>query len=508
MRLDKLTPMPLDDAALAAVDIRGLSADSRHVQPGYLFAALAGAQADGQAYVGQAIDNGAAAILTDRPLVAGVPVVTSDNPRRDLALMAARFFEVQPPHIAAITGTNGKTSTAAFLRQFCAAAQFKAAAIGTLGIDIGAVEMSGTEINAGDADGFDAALNHTTPEPVRLHAALRDLVAHQVTHVAMEASSHGLAQHRLDGVHVSVAGFTNLSRDHLDYHATAEDYAAAKQRLFTQIVSAEGICVITMSHQAGVDMAAACIEAGRQLMPVGRRGDAVHIEIAGRRATGLDVTLTLDGAAHSIALPLIGDFQIENLTLALGMAKAMGLEDETLLRACQTLEAPRGRMQLAGRKLSAQAGDEDNGAAVFVDYAHTPDALDNALIALRRHLPDGGRLLVMFGCGGDRDVGKRSDMGAVAEAQADMVFVTDDNPRHEDAATIRAAIMDACPKAQEIGDRASAIEAIIDAAQANDLILLAGKGHESGQIVGDIILPFDDVTKAQSVLALKGGQHG
>ena len=354
-----------------------------------------------------------------------------------------------------------------------------------------------------EAGGFDAVLDHTTPEPVRLHAALRDLVAHQVTHVAMEASSHGLAQHRLDGVNVSVAGFTNLSRDHLDYHASAKDYAAAKQRLFTQVLREDGIGVITTSHKTGVDMAAACTAAGRQVMPVGCAEDGVHIEITGRRATGLDVTISLDGNAHAIALPLIGDFQIENLTLALGLAKAMGLDDETLLTACQTLEAPRGRMQLAGRKMNGESG----GAGVFVDYAHTPDALENALTALRRHLPEGGRLLVMFGCGGDRDVGKRPEMGAVAEVHADKVFVTDDNPRHEDAAEIRAAIMTACPQAQEIADRGAAIEAIIDQARANDLVLLAGKGHESGQIVGDIILPFDDVTKAQSVLALKGGQH-
>jgi len=498
MRLDKLSHKPIDDAALAAVDIRGLSADSRQVQPGYLFAALAGTQADGKAYVGQAIDNGAAAILTDQPLVAGVPVVTSDNPRRDLALMAARFFEVQPPQIAAITGTNGKTSTAVFLRQLFAAAKYNAAAIGTLGIELGGVEMGD-----GDEGGFAAVLDHTTPEPVRLHAALRDLVAHQVTHVAMEASSHGLAQHRLDGVNVSVAGFTNLSRDHLDYHASAEDYAAAKQRLFTQVLPEDGVGVIMMSHQSGVDMAEACSAAGRRLMPVGRADDAVHIDITGRRATGLDVTITLDGQAHAIALPLIGDFQIENLTLALGIAKAMGLDNETLLGACQTLQAPRGRMQLAGRKMSGERG----GAAVFVDYAHTPDALENALAALRRHLPEGGRLLVMFGCGGDRDAGKRPEMGAAAEAHADIVFVTDDNPRHEDATAIRAAIMAACPTAHEIGDRGAAIEAVIDEARPNDLILLAGKGHESGQIVGDIILPFDDVTKAQSVLALKGGQH-
>ncbi|HCL48470.1 MAG TPA: UDP-N-acetylmuramoyl-L-alanyl-D-glutamate--2,6-diaminopimelate ligase, partial [Rhodobiaceae bacterium] len=267
MRLDELTHMELADATMASVDICGLSADSRQVQPGYLFAALAGTQADGKAYVGQAIDNGAAAILTDAPLVAGVPVVTSDNPRRDLALMAARFFEVQPPHIAAITGTNGKTSTAAFLRQLCVAGKFNAAAIGTLG-----VEMSGPEKGAAEAGGFDAVLDHTTPEPVRLHAALRDLAAHQVTHVAMEASSHGLAQHRLDGVNVSVAGFTNLSRDHLDYHASAEDYAAAKQRLFTHVLREDGVGIIMMSHQAGVDMAAACTAAGRQCIPVGRVG--------------------------------------------------------------------------------------------------------------------------------------------------------------------------------------------------------------------------------------------
>jgi UDP-N-acetylmuramoyl-L-alanyl-D-glutamate--2,6-diaminopimelate ligase len=485
MRLDKLVHKPINDAALAALDICGISADSRQVQPGYLFAALSGIEADGRSFVGQAIENGAAAILTQEPMVAGVPVVTSDNPRRDLALMAARFFEVQPPHIAAITGTNGKTSTAVFLRQFLAAAKFNAAAIGTLGVE---------------AEGFEAALDHTTPEPVRLHAALRDLVAHQVTHVAMEASSHGLAQHRLDGVGVSLAGFTNLSRDHLDYHASAEDYAAAKQRLFTEVLDAAGTAIITMTHKSGQDVAAACAASGRRVMPVGRGEDAVHIDIIGRRATGLHVAISLEGQRHEIELPLIGDFQIENLTLALGMAKAAGLDNEILLATCQSLQAPRGRMQLAGRK--------GEGAAVFVDYAHTPDALENALSALRRHVPEGGRLLVMFGCGGDRDSGKRPEMGAAAAQGADRVFVTDDNPRHEDAATIRAHIMAACPDAVEIGDRSAAIEAVIAEAGASDLVLLAGKGHESGQIVGDIILPFDDVTQAQSVLAQKGGRHG
>ena len=486
MRLDELTHMKLADATMASIDICGISADSRTVQPGYLFAALAGVEADGRSFVGQAIENGAAAILTQEPMVAGVPVVTSDNPRRDLALMAARFFEVQPPHIAAITGTNGKTSSAVFLRQLFAAANYKAASLGTLGIDVG-------------GGAIEATLDHTTPEPVRLHAALRDLVAHQVTHLAMEASSHGLAQYRLDGVHLSLAGFTNLSRDHLDYHAGAEEYAAAKQRLFTEILAADGTAVITMTQDAGVAMAAACAATGRSVLEVGRPGDAVHMAITARRATGLDVTVDLDGARHDVTLPLIGDFQIENLTLAMGMAKAAGIDATTILEACRDLQAPRGRMQLAGRT--------SEGAAVFVDYAHTPDALENALTALRRHVPQGGRLLVMFGCGGDRDSGKRPEMGAVAANHADMVFVTDDNPRHEDAADIRAAIMAACPDATEIGDRGAAIEAVLAAAQADDLVLLAGKGHESGQIIGDIILPFDDVTMAQSILASKGGHH-
>ena len=486
MRLDELTHMKLADATMASIDICGISADSRTVQPGYLFAALAGVEADGRSFVGQAIENGAAAILTQEPMVASVPVVTSDNPRRDLALMAARFFEVQPPHIAAITGTNGKTSSAVFLRQLFAAANYKAASLGTLGIDMG-------------GGAIEATLDHTTPEPVRLHAALRDLVAHQVTHLAMEASSHGLAQYRLDGVHLSLAGFTNLSRDHLDYHAGAEEYAAAKQRLFTEILAADGTAVITMTQDAGVAMAAACAATGRSVLEVGRPGDAVHMAITARRATGLDITVDLDGARHDVTLPLIGDFQIENLTLAMGMAKAAGIDATTILEACRDLQAPRGRMQLAGRT--------SEGAAVFVDYAHTPDALENALTALRRHVPQGGRLLVMFGCGGDRDSGKRPEMGAVAANHADMVFVTDDNPRHEDAADIRAAIMAACPDGTEIGDRGAAIEAVLAAAQADDLVLLAGKGHESGQIIGDIILPFDDVTMAQSILASKGGHH-
>ncbi len=483
MRLAELALTP--NEKLANVDICGLSADSRTVQPGYLFAALSGTQADGKAYVGQAIENGAAAILTDQPLIAGVPVVTSDNPRRDLARMAARFFETQPPHIAAITGTNGKTSTAVFLRQILQTAGHAAASMGTLGIE---------------AADYSAPLQHTTPEPVRLHAALRDLTAHHISHVALEASSHGLAQYRLDGVHVSVAGFTNISRDHLDYHPSAEAYEAAKARLFTEVLDAAGTAVITMNHPVGARLAEACAAAGRAVKPVGRIGDDVHIALSGRRATGLELTIALGDVAELVTVPLIGDFQIENLTLALGMAQAFGVENETLLAACKNLHAPRGRMQLAGRK--------ENGAAVFVDYAHTPDALENALSALRAHLPEGGRLLVLFGCGGDRDIGKRPEMGAVAAKAADIVFVTDDNPRSENPDDIRAAICAGCPQATNIADRATAIAAIIDAANDNDLVLLAGKGHETGQIIGDIIVPFDDVNVARATLVETGGAHG
>jgi UDP-N-acetylmuramoyl-L-alanyl-D-glutamate--2,6-diaminopimelate ligase len=492
MRLDELSPNQSFAAkeAMASLEVRGLSADSRHVQPGYLFAALPGTQVDGQAFIGQAIENGATAILASEPLLAqplraDVAFVSSDNPHRDLAHMAARFFEFQPAHIGCITGTNGKTSTASFLRQLLAAQGHKAAAMGTLGVE---------------ADGYFEPLHHTTPDPVRLHAALRDLSAHGVTHLAMEASSHGLAQHRMDGVQVEVAGFTNLSRDHLDYHDTPEAYEAAKQRLFTELLSETGTAVIVASHASGERLQQRCQAMGRTPVMVGRPEDRVFVRVAARTATGLQLDITLNAKSHSICVPLIGDFQTENLALALGMAQAFGVSDTDLFAACTHLQAPRGRMQFVGRS--------QKGASVYVDYAHTPDALDNALVALRAHLPTDGNLSVLFGCGGNRDAGKRPEMGKLAAAKADYVFVTDDNPRQEDAASIRAAILKACPDALEVGDRGEAIGAIIDAAQSDDIVLLAGKGHEGGQIIGDTILPFDDALVAQSHLSKKGGQHG
>jgi UDP-N-acetylmuramoyl-L-alanyl-D-glutamate--2,6-diaminopimelate ligase len=492
MRLDELTSLQniAASSAPASMDVRGLSADSRTVQPGYLFAALPGTQVDGQAFIGQAIENGACAVLAREPLAAqplrgDVAFVSSDNPHRDLAHMAARFFEFQPAHIGCITGTNGKTSTASFLRQLLAAQGHKSAAMGTLGVE---------------ADGYFEPLHHTTPDPVRLHAALRDLSAHGVTHLAMEASSHGLAQHRVDGVQIEVAGFTNLSRDHLDYHATPEAYEAAKQRLFTELLSETGTAVIVMRQASGERLHQLCERLGRSIICVGRPQDEVFVSVVARTATGLQLDIRLNAKQQRVAVPLIGDFQTENLALALGMAQAFGVADDALFAACGHLQAPRGRMQFVGRS--------QNGASVYVDYAHTPDALDNALDALRAHVPDGGNLSVLFGCGGNRDAGKRPEMGKIAAAKADSVFVTDDNPRQEAAAAIRADILAACPKAQEIGDRGTAIGAIIDAAKADDIVLLAGKGHESGQIIGDTILPFDDAKVAQSHLSAKGGQHG
>ena len=493
MRLDRLAMTPLSDAQSGAVEIQGLTADSRHVQPGYLFAALSGVETDGRAFVSQAVENGAAAILTDKSqgLAADrVPVVMSANPRRDLALMAARFFETQPQHIACVTGTNGKTSVATFLRQILSASGLKAASMGTLGVE---------------ADGYYESLNHTTPDPVRLHAALRDLSAHQVTHLAMEASSHGLAQYRLDGVRVAVAGFTNLSRDHLDYHADFNDYRAAKARLFTELLAEDGTAVIFMGHEAGVQLGETCKQIGRTVLPVGRLEDTVHVEIVARQASGLELAVTLSGETRQIAVPLIGDFQVENLAVALGLALALGIAAIDVFKAVSFCAAPRGRMQFVGRNAK--------GAAAYVDYAHTPDALENALDALRAHVPEGGRLLTMFGCGGDRDSGKRPEMGRAATAKADVVFITDDNPRHEDAAAIRSEILGGCPNAHEVADRKLAIEQILAMAEEKDLVLLAGKGHETGQIVGDTILPFDDITIAQAALAAphlsnEGGQHG
>ena len=491
MRLDRLAPEFNPLPAFASTDIRGLTADSREVMPGYLFAALSGVKTDGGAFIDQAIARGAAAVLVAKPAQipadtsAQVAVLQSENPRRDLALMAKRFFASQPPHVAAITGTNGKTSTAQFLQQILAACGKAAASLGTLGIQ---------------SASYQAPLHHTTPDSVTLSAALRDLVAHQITHVALEASSHGLAQYRLDGTDIQLAGFTNLSRDHLDYHKDEADYLAAKQRLFTEVLSVDGTAVVTITSEAGQQIAAAAAQRGRRVMRVGTPEADLYVELVSRQRDGLVLRAHFGDQQGEVTLPLVGDFQIENVQLAMAMSLQLGCAWDDVLASVSKLVAPLGRLQ--------KAGETSAGAAVYVDYAHTPDALANALTALRAHMEDNGALHLVFGCGGDRDAGKRPLMGEIAARLAEHIIVTDDNPRHEDAAQIRQAILAQCPMAQDIADRGQAIDAALAQAQADDMVLVAGKGHETGQIIGDTILPFNDVTYIAQALGQSKVRHG
>ena len=486
MRLDHLAPEFTHSPSLATTPIQGLTADSREVMPGYLFAALAGSQTDGRRFVEQAVARGAVAVLTssELPVSADIAVLESDNPRRDFARMASRFFSPQPPHIAAITGTNGKTSSVRFLQQILTACGHRAASLGTLGVQSAA---------------YEAPLQHTTPDPVTLNAALRDLVAHQISHVALEASSHGLDQHRLDGVHVEVAGFTNLSRDHMDYHGDAAAYLAAKQRLFCEVLAPTGTAVILMAGEAGEKLAAAAEASGRQVMRVGTPGSDLYVERLSRHRDGLSLRVHYGAQQGDVDLPLVGDFQIENLQVAMSMALVFGCEWSAVLGAIETLQAPEGRLQ--------KAGETSSGAAIYVDYAHTPDALANALTTLRAHMGQGAALHVVFGCGGDRDAGKRPLMGEIAARLADHTIVTDDNPRHEISGDIRQAILAKCPQAQEIGDRGQAIQAALSQAKADDIVLVAGKGHETGQAIGDIILPFKDVTHIHHILSQMEGRY-
>lgn len=472
MRLEALLSQNMQcDAAHSNVEITGLTADSRIVKPGYLFAALPGEHVDGNRFVAQAVAQGAAAILTAQPDVGLlVPVLYDENPRRALAELAGRFFAFRPEFTVGITGTNGKTSTAAFLRQFWTDSGLSAASLGTLGVV---------------TQEFTRPINHTTPDPVTLHAALRDLYARGIDHLAMEVSSHALAQYRVDGLDCDVAGFTNLTRDHMDYHGDMARYFEAKARLFTEILKPAGVAVVQMRGPAASDLAAAARAKGRQVYPVGGADGALKISVATRAPDGMVLVIEEAGKRVDVHVPLIGDFQVENLEVAMGLGLHSGLDFEQMAGACNRLQGVAGRMQLAGIY---------QGAAIYADYAHTPDALSAALLAVRQHVTDEGRVLLVLGCGGDRDTGKRPQMGAIAAKGADQVFVTDDNPRSESPADIRRAIMDACPDALEFDDRREAIATAIDAARVGDIVLVAGKGHEQGQIIGDTILPFDDVT--------------
>ncbi len=475
--------------AVPTPEIAGLTADSRQIRPGYLFAALPGSRTDGRRFIADAAARGAAAILTDAATAAGeigaahpgIVVIADPNPRRRLAQMAARFHAPQPATIAAVTGTNGKTSVAAFARQIWQGLGLAAASLGTLGI-VG--------------PGVDRPGSMTTPDPVTLHRELAALAARGIQHVALEASSHGLDQFRLDGLALTAAAFTNLTHDHLDYHGTMAAYGAAKLRLFDELLPAGATAVLNADAEAYPTFAEACRRRGLRTLAYGE-SSAAGLRILDRRAQSGGQRLDLDilGRRQAIALPLAGAFQAGNALAALGLVIACGAAAEAALARLPHLSGVPGRLE----RVAALA----NGAAIYVDYAHTPDALATVLGALRPHAA--GRLLAVFGAGGDRDAAKRPLMGAVVGRLADAAIVTDDNPRSEDPAAIRAAIRAGCPGAREIGERAAAIRAAIAGLAAGDILVIAGKGHETGQIVGATVHPFDDRAVARALAAELGG---
>ena len=477
MRLGDLLPGSRAAAEVLARDVAAITADSRKVAPGTLFFAMAGAKADGLSFAAEASRKGAVAIVADRkPSVAfSAPVVEVADVRAELSHAAARLLPRQPGVIAAVTGTSGKTSVAAFLRQIWKRCGHAAASLGTIGL----VTPEG---------GVYGSL--TTPDPVTLHETLDRIAGEGVTHLAMEASSHGLDQRRLDGVRLSAAGFTNLSRDHLDYHANLDDYLAAKLRLFDTLLPPGATAVIEADSDVAAKVADAARAHGCRVFTAGRQGDGIKLESADADAFVTNLVLMHENQRYNVRLPLAGAFQVSNALVAAGLAITTGERAADVFAALETLEGASGRLERVG-------------AGVFVDYAHKPDALAKVLATLRPLARK--NLVVAFGCGGDRDRGKRPLMGEIAARDADIVYVTDDNPRSEDPAAIRreilAGMQGGAAKIVEIGDRRAAIEAAVAALEDGDILVVAGKGHETGQIVGAQILPFSDHEAIRTALA-------
>jgi UDP-N-acetylmuramoyl-L-alanyl-D-glutamate--2,6-diaminopimelate ligase len=471
MKLREILPADAEfDARHAALDIGGVAADSRTIRPGSLFVAIAGNKTDGNTFIAASVAAGAVAVVAEKqphaPLPSGIAFVRVGNARRALALIAAKIFPRQPQTVAAVTGTSGKTSVAAFARQIWTALGHRAASIGTIGIVSPRGETYGSL---------------TTPDPVALHRSLDALASEGVTHLAIEASSHGLDQFRLDGLRLAAAAFTNITRDHLDYHPTFEAYFAAKLRLFESLVPEGGAAIVDVDHPHADAVLAAAKARGLSIVTVGRKATGIRIVDTAIDGFAQTVRVEHGGKTYRVRLPLVGEFQVENALVAAGIAIATGGDAANVFSALEHLTGAKGRLELVG---------VGNGAPVFIDYAHKPDALAKALDALRPAAR--GRLVVVFGAGGDRDRGKRPLMGAVAIEKADRVIVTDDNPRSEDAATIRAAILASARGAVEIGDRREAIRTAIAELRQGDVLLIAGKGHETGQIIGDRIVPFSD----------------
>lgn len=470
--------LPVEPAALAELDISGLTSDSRQVVPGSLFFALPGSKADGSAFAADAAKRGAAAIVLGESAAGpdiGAPALAVADPRRALALSAAKFYGRQPETMVAVTGTSGKTSVASFVRQIWEHAGYQAASIGTTGVI---------------APGRNDYGSLTTPDPIALHSLLKELADAGVTHASMEASSHGLDQRRLDGVKLAAGGFTNLGRDHMDYHPTVEDYLNAKLRLFDTLLDKGAPAVIFADDPYSAPTIAAAKAAGLKVLTVGRHGDFLQLKRVEHERFRQRAEIEAAGIIHEIDLPLAGDFQIYNALVAAGLAIATGVEAGKALLALEKLKGASGRLELVGTA--------PNGAPVYVDYAHKPDALENVLASVRPFTT--GRVIVVFGCGGDRDRGKRPIMGEIATRLADVTIVTDDNPRSEVPEEIRAAIMAAAPNAHEIGDRRTAIREAVAMLHAGDTLIVAGKGHEEGQTIGAVTHPFSDHEEVRKAL--------
>ncbi len=489
MRLSSLIA-PTEGAVFFGEDrtISGITADSRDVKQGFVFVAITGTQTDGHAFIGDAIQRGASSIVIEEgdlapPMPDTVTLVTVPHARTALSIMVARFFPRQPQMIAAITGTSGKTSTVHFTRQLWELAGHKAASIGTLGL------ITPSTVKYGSL---------TTPDPVTLHKTIDEIAAQGITRLAMEASSHGIELHRLDHVRLNLAAFTNLSRDHLDYHQTMEKYFAAKLRLFTTLLRHDGTAFLNADIPEFETLKGVCTARGHRIMTYGQMGDTIHLLSAAPDAGGQRMSFEIEGKPYDILLPVIGSFQIENSLCALALTIGSGEAPDRMVEALTHLKGVPGRLEYIGTS--------PKGGEIYVDYAHKPSALENVLGALRPHVEaSGAKLHVAFGCGGNRDKGKRPQMGAIAQRLADFVIITDDNPRKEDPATIREEILAGClpgPNLREVGDRGTAIHEAIAALGPRDVLVIAGKGHEDGQIVGDTVLPFNDAKEVRKVLGL------
>jgi len=461
---------------ISKLNVKGLSCDSRAVKPGMIFAALPGTVADGRNYISQAKENGAVAVLslpgTD---TVGLPLIADENPRLRYAHMAREFYPKQPRTLVAMTGTNGKSSTVEFLRQLWTQAGYNAACFGTLGV----MSPKGYE-----------AMTHTTPDAVSLHETLHNLAEQGVTHVAMEASSHGLVQYRLDAVDVTASGFSNLTQDHFDYHETESEYFDAKARLFAELTPSDAPVVITVDGKHGKEIANQAQARGQDVTRIGWTGDDIRIDEITPRSASQDLTLVIDGKRYELTLPLAGEFQSLNAVAALALALQTGVSLKAGLEGLQKLTGVSGRLE--------RAGQTKDGAPVFIDFAHTEDGLDKLLRSVRPHTM--GRIVLVFGCGGDRDPDKRPKMGAVAAKLADSVIVTDDNPRNEIPRDIRLQVMKGCPEAKNVEGREAAIALGIAELGPQDCLVIAGKGHETGQIIGTKTIPFSDVAVAQRLL--------